>query len=197
MKKEPLLCGMDPMLKCPSDGCPYRRSICPTPFEHMSVKEIRKYSEINRDCSTLHPLERTQRVIKTRESPSKTSPEGGHRVTEAGGNNESNHKPRTMLATKTKRRMDQTQPQQAERRRTHSFEGACPDRDVELMSLEAKGQGKKIECNITGRSEQAPISIAKILASFGLELNEMKSDQYIMLGLITTWEKHLSLNLEE
>ena len=40
-------------LSCPWDTCPYRKSICPTPFEHMSVAVIRKYREINRDCSLM------------------------------------------------------------------------------------------------------------------------------------------------
>ena len=34
--------GMDEGLRCPLETCPYRRSICPTPFEHMSVMDIKR-----------------------------------------------------------------------------------------------------------------------------------------------------------
>ena len=80
--------GMDEGLRCPSETCPYRRSICPTPFEHMSVMDIKRYREVNRDCSA---IERPRKMKPYKGDPPNRHPEEEPKATKKVGNNKNNH----------------------------------------------------------------------------------------------------------
>ena len=151
--------GIDERLCCPSDTCPYRRSICPTPLEHMSITEIRRYRELNRDCS---PLEKPSKVRPNKGDPSSKHPD---EEPEATKNSNSHHGMDLTYIKEKRERLQNVLKQKHEKAwinwidegqdyQTDIAHDSCPNNNADSALTETQDHRGKGVCGSISEAEE-------------------------------------------